>query len=402
MEEYNLVERLAAISPGMEIWWDSSPIVFEGWCRGVLAKASPGDRETLKRQFARMYNREDPAEQLFRGVTSNPVLSMQAIRADEKRWREIAECKIRENPGVDPEGLFWILYKEIVRLGSEMFLPLFEATQYQEGFLSAQVDPRKSFDGEAMLDQAVELHEINPNVMIKVPGTREGYDVIEELTARGIPTNNTLTFVVSQLMDCADTVRRGVEKAKARGVDLSKWRSVITHMVARFGDLGGLRDFAKAEGVELSDGDVRLAEMAIVKKAYRLLKEGGYQSKLLPCALRVGPVVDGQLRAWHLEEMTGAAVVATVPPIFWDQVVSFPHPERIQYVENRIEADLPKEVMDKLLRVPYFARAVEVDGYARDEYNQHPGLVKTADEFSAATNDMVAFAASCLAASLPA
>ena len=55
-----------------------------------------------------------------------------------------------------------------------------------------------------MLAQAVELRAINPNVMVKVPGTTEGYWVIEELTARGIPTNNTLTFVLSQLMDCAD------------------------------------------------------------------------------------------------------------------------------------------------------------------------------------------------------
>ena len=85
-------------------------------------------------------------------------------------------------------------------------------------------------------------------------------------------------------------------------------------MLARYGDLGGLREAGKEKGIELSDGDVRLAELAIVKKAYRLLKDSDYQSKLLPCSLRVGPIVDGTLRVWHLEEMAGADVVVTVPP----------------------------------------------------------------------------------------
>jgi len=399
MQEYNLLERLVAVSPGMEIWWDSSPIIFESWCRKMLVNADPSDRETLRRQFGRMYNKENPQEQLFRGVTTNPILSMQAIRDDEAHWRSVAQEMIQEHDGLDKESLFWLLYKEVVRRGSEMFLPLFEATGFREGFVSAQVDPRKSFDSHAMLEQAVELHGINPNVMIKVPGSKQGYEVIESLTARGIPTNNTLTFVLPQLMDCANTVRRGLEKARVDGVDLTRWRSVITHMVARYGDLGGLRGFAMEKGIELSDGDVRLAELAIFKKAYRLIKEGDYQSKLLPCALRVGPEVGDSLRIWHLEEMTGADVAVTCPPIFWNDVLNFPHPENITFVEGRIHVDPPKDVMDKLMQIPYFERAYAEDGYTRDEYNAHPGLVKTADEFSGATNDMVEFASNCLATS---
>ena len=399
MQESNLLEKLVAVSPGMEIWWDSSPIVFQSWCRKMLAKANPADRPTLERQFQRMYSPEDPQAQLFRGVTTNPILSMDAIKDDKAHWQQVASDVIAENPGIDKEALFWSLYKEIVRLGSEMFLPLFTATVYREGYLSAQVDPRKSFDKAAMVDQAVELHAINPNVMIKVPGTKVGYEVIEELTARGISTNNTLTFVLSQLMDCANSVRRGLERATANGVDLTRWRSVITHMLARFGDLGGLRDFAEEEGIELSEGDVRLAELAIFKKAYRLLKDGAYRSKLLPCALRVGPTVDGTVRAWHLEEMAGADVAATCPPIFWEAILNFPAPESVTLTPDGIDRQIPAEVMDKLLRVPYFERAYAEDGYTRDEYDLHPALLKTVTEFSKFTDDMVAFADDCLLAS---
>jgi transaldolase len=396
MHERNLLEDLVAVSPGMEIWWDSSPVIFGNWCTKMLAKADDADKDVLKRQFARMYDSADPMSQLFRGVTTNPPLSLAAFKDDPARWEKVAQKVLAENQGLDTEALFWVLYKEVVRQGSDMFLPLFEASGYKEGFLSGQVDPRSAFDGEAMLAQALEIHAVNPNVMVKVPGTAQGYDVIEELTSRGIATNNTLTFVLSQLMDCAKSVMRGLEKAKANGVDLSKWRSVITHMEARYGDLGGLREAGAEKGIEITEGDVRLAELAIFKKAYRTLKERDYQSKMLSCSLRLGPTVDGKQRIWHLEEKAGADIVVTCPPSLIDECINFPHPDDIRFEENRIAVDPPKEVMDKLMQIPYFSRAYDENGYTREEYNTHPALVKTHEAFSKATNEMVAFADSCL------
>jgi transaldolase len=396
MQERNLLEDLVAVSPGMEIWWDSSPVIFGNWCEKMLAKADDGDKDVLKAQFARMYDTSDPKSQLFRGVTTNPPLSLAAFKDDPPRWEKVAERILAENKGLDTEGLFWVLYKEVVKQGSDMFLPLFEASGYKEGFLSGQVDPRSAFDKDAMMAQALEIHAVNPNVMVKVPGTAVGYEVIEELTSRGIATNNTLTFILPQLMDCAKSVNRGLEKAKANGVDLSKWRSVITHMEARYGDLGGLREAGAEVGVEITEGDVRMAELAIFKKAYRLVRDGDYHSKMLSCSLRLGPTVDGKQQIWHLEEKAGADIVVTCPPSLIDELINFPNPGDITFKAGQIDVDPPKEVMDKLMRVPYFERAYAEDGYTRAEYDTHPALMRTAEAFSKATNEMVAFADNCL------
>ena len=232
--------------------------------------------------------------------------------------------------------------------------------------------------------------------MIKVPGTKEGYDVIEFLTSKGIATNNTLTFVLPQLVDCAESVKRGLETAKKNNVDLSKWRSVITHMESRYGDLGGLRDFAAEKDIELSDMDVRWAELAIFKKAYKYLIDNKLSSKMLSCSLRIGPVVDGVTRIPHLEEKAGCATVVTCPPTFIDQIINFEDQDKIVFEKDRILKDIPKDVMAKLMQVPYFERAYAVDGYSRDEYNTHPALQRTAAQFSKATEEMVAFADKCL------
>ena len=396
MEERNLFEKLVEVSPGMEIWWDSSPVIFNSWCRKMLEKAEPADRETLQRQFDRMYDKSNPQSQLFRGVTTNPPLSLQAIQDDPPYWEKVTKEIIAENSGIDTESLFWKLYLKVVKRGSDMYLPLFEKTGYREGYLSGQVDPRSVFDKDAMIEQALEIASMNPNVMIKVPGSEQGYEVIEFLTAKGISTNNTLTFVLPQLVDCAKSVKRGLETAKKNKVDLSKWRSIITHMESRYGDLGGLRDFGAEKGIELSDMDVRWAELAIFKKAYKYLLDNNMPSKMLSCSLRVGPVLDGVNRIPHLEEKAGASVVVTCPPIFIDQVINLPDQDKIVFVKDRILEDIPKAVMDKLMRIPYFERAYAVDGYSRKEYNTHPALQRTAEQFSKATEGMVAFAADCL------
>ena len=246
-----------------------------------------------------------------------------------------------------------------------------------------------------MISQALELARLSPNVMIKVPGSKEGYEVIKVLTSKGISTNNTLTFVLPQLMACAKAVKEGLEIAKQNGVDLTRWRSVITHMTARFGDLGDLRKEAESLGIDLSEADVRWAELAIFKKAYRLVKERGYPSKMLICSMRISPILDGKKYCWHLEKLAGGDIVFTCPPSFIEGAFEF-----LDGIEFRpqIDEEVPKAVLDKLLRLPYFEKAYREDGLTPDEFNQHPALVATAIEFSKATEGMVGFVAKRLAA----
>ena len=397
MQERNLLEDLVAVSPGMEIWWDSSPVIFGNWCKKMLAKADAGDQGNLECQFARMYDVGHPMGQLFRGVTTNPPLSLAAFKDDPARWEKVAQKVLADNPGLDTEGLFWVLYKEVVRQGSDMFLPLFEASGYKEGFLSGQVDPRSAFDGDAMLAQALEIHAVNPNVMVKVPGTAEGYAVIEELTSRGIATNNTLTFVLSQLHGL-----REVREARPREGQGQRRRPLASG--ARSSPTWRPATATSAACVKPAPRRASRSPRATCaspswpssRRPTAPLKERDYHSKMLSCSLRLGPTVDGKQQIWHLEEKAGADIVVTCPPSLIDEVINFPHPEDIKFKPNQIAVDPPKEVMDKLMQIPYFSRAYDEDGYTRAEYNTHPALVKTHEAFSKATNEMVAFADSCL------
>jgi transaldolase len=386
----SVVERLWEVNPEAEIWWDSSPIIYENWRNKMMQKAA--NKEEMKVWLDRLYSKDNPPEKnIFRGVTTNPPLSYNAIKDDPDYWTKWVDNLISKERCTDAEKVFWQTYREIVKRGAELYLPIFKASRFKHGYISGQVDPRFRQDVEKMVAQGVELHSLSPNVMIKAPGTMEGYEVIRRLTAKGIPTNNTLAFIIPQFMAAMKAIVAGLKEAKTNGVDLTEWRSVITAMSARYGTLGDLQKEATERNIELSEADVRWAEIAIFKKACRLVKENKeYPGKMLLCSMRMSPVVNGVTRSWHIEKVAGANIVYTCPPPYIEGLL-----EKGNHLEfsNQIEEPVPKEVIDKLMKIPYFKRGYAEDGYKPEEFNTHAALVATAVEFSGATQAMVDFVA---------
>ena len=393
MATTSVLEQLWQVNPEAEIWWDSSPIIYNNWRNKMVANAA--DKQQMKTWLDRLYpDAGNGANCLFRGVTTNPPLSYNAIKDDPTYWANWIGEFIRKEQCTCVETVFWETYKEIVRRGAKIFLPLFESSNHKYGYISGQVDPRYRHDVDKMFAMGVEIHSIAPNVMVKIPGTDEGYQVIRRLTALGIPTNNTLSFVISQFVTCMNAVTAGLKEAKANGVDLSTWRSVITAMSARYGNLGDLKKEAAERGITLSEAEVRSAEIAVFKKACRLVEENpDYNGKMLLCSMRMGPQVNGEERCWHLEKAAGANIVYTCPPNFLETLLT--KGTHIVY-HNEINEPIAQDLMDKLMKIPYFRRGYAEDGYTPQEFNTHPALLATANEFTNVTRQMVDFVARCI------
>ncbi len=112
------VERLAKTHPDLEIWWDSSPLVYKPWAKKMIDAATPARRPALEEQLGRLYNAQDPAQSLARGCTTNPPLSWQAVQADPQFWARWIDEQIRQYPRASIEELTWMTYKEVVKKGA--------------------------------------------------------------------------------------------------------------------------------------------------------------------------------------------------------------------------------------------------------------------------------------------
>lgn len=383
-----LMERFAATNPELEVWWDSSPLVFERWRAQMIAEAAPEDRQRVTEELRILWDPDEPARTLFRGATTNPPLSLAAMQHDPDRWSAWIADYRTSHPDTDVDEVFWALYLQIVKLGAERLRPLFDVSGQLWGHLSGQVDPRRFFEPEVMLEQALQVAAQGPNVMIKIPGTTGGLSVLRQLTARGIPTNCTSGYIVPQFIAVAEHVQVGLLEARANGVDLTRWKSVVTDMSVRWENNPAFVESARSVGVDLSDTDRRWAGIAVFKAAHRLFRARAYPSKMLVCSVRLGPTVDGVQRCWHLEHAAGADAVFTLPPAFLT-----PFLRECQHLEfePRIREDIPADVMARLRTVPYFNAAHDPDGTAVEDFDRIPALQATYDEFSKATEGMVTF-----------
>ena len=395
----HVLEKLASTNPDCEIWWDSSPLVYESWKKGVLASAPAAKKADWEAQLTRLF---DPAtidaegRMGFGGVTTNPPLSLQAIQNDPDFWMQEIRRIAAENPQDDVEGIYWKTYLEVVRQSALMILPVYDASHGRYGYLSGQVDPRFVTDFDLMLAQGLQLAALGRNVMVKIPGSAEGYRVIEELTARGISTNNTTSFTVPQYVECMNAVSRGLERARAAGVDLSRWRSVITHMSARLGNVGDLKVQAELRGISLTPEEVLHGEMAVLKRAYRHGKATGHPSKMLQCSMRVQDEGEGgTASSWHISKIAGGDFVYTCPPGYIAQLMQAE--DRLpEFEASAIDEDAPAEVIEKLRQLPYFRQAYDFDGMLPAEFSRFAAFAATANEFAAATRRTVDFVARAL------
>jgi transaldolase len=394
------IERLIKTNPSMEIWWDSSPLVFKPWVMKMVDSADPSKKALWKEQLERLYNAENPADSVFRGCTTNPPLSWTAVQSDPKFWGEWIAKLSQANPGFDNHKLAWLTYKEVVKRGAEMMMPIYEASKGRYGWISGQLDPRLFSEIDQMVTDADELRAISPNVMIKVPASTQGIEVLKILTSKGISTNTTTCFTLPQIMASADAAMAGIAIAEKNKTDMKNWRAVITMMIGRLTENPVLDQQAERKNIKLSWADKHWYGIAVFRRAYKLLQDGGYASKMLACSMRAGPTVGGKPQYWDIQKIAGGDIVYTCPPYVLEPF--FRVGEDLDFEPEIEKDDVPDEVMEKMMKIPYAIQAYDPNGLSLDQFNTHPATVATVDLFTKGFSNLETFAAESMKAGVPA
>jgi transaldolase len=168
----------------------------------------------------------------IKGVTSNPTIFEKAMAAGEGYDEELKVCA---QEGLSIEESYWRLVVDDVGTAADMLRPVFDATGGADGFVSVEVSPELAHDTAGTISQAKELFARlgRPNVMIKIPATREGLPAIEANIGAGINTNVTLIFALSRHDEVIEAYLSGLEQLVAGGGDPSTVSSVASFFVSR-------------------------------------------------------------------------------------------------------------------------------------------------------------------------
>ena len=166
------------------------------------------------------------------GVTTNPTIFATALAKGTTYDAQVRELAAAGKSVT--EAVFEITTDDVAA-ASDIFRPVYDATNGQDGRVSIEVEPGFAHDAAATTKQAKELWaKVNrPNAMIKIPATVEGLEAITDTIAAGISVNVTLIFSLERHRAVINAYLSGLEKAKAAGHDLSGIHSVASFFVSR-------------------------------------------------------------------------------------------------------------------------------------------------------------------------
>jgi len=174
------------------------------------------------------------------GLTSNPTIFDHAIK-NSKAYDSAIRAGLAK--GKSGEALFFDLALEDLTQAADLFRPIYDRTNGVDGWVSLEVSPLLAYDTTSTLAAAKGLHARagRPNLLIKIPGTKEGLPAIEEAIFAGVPVNVTLLFSREHYVAAAEAFLRGIERRIDAGlkpevgsvasVFISRWDAAVAGKV---------------------------------------------------------------------------------------------------------------------------------------------------------------------------
>ena len=200
------------------------------------------------------------------GVTSNPTIFQGAIAEGSAYDDQIKAVSATES---EPKEIFLALARDDIRAACDMLRHVWDEGSGKDGWVSLEVDPNLAHETQSTIDEAARLHDLidRPNLLIKIPATREGLPAIEETIAAGIPVNVTLIFSLERHREVAQAYIRGLRRLLDGGGDASRVASVASFFVSRV-DTEADRRLDEAGGPDELKGKLAIANAKLAYASY--------------------------------------------------------------------------------------------------------------------------------------
>src|SRR5216110_646692 len=275
----------------------------------------------LRRGMLRSGELQSLIDDGLRGMTSNPTIFEHAIGGSSDYDDELKAVAGSRKSDLE---IFEQLAVEDVRQAADLFRPVYDASQGADGFVSLEVSPTLARDTAGTIGEARRLWAAvdRPNLMIKVPGTKEGWPAVERLLAEGININITLLFSLEHYRQVAEAYLRALEARRNARQPIDRVASVASFFVSRV-DTEVDRRLDAIGGASLGlRGKVAIANAQLAYAWFRELLNGGRWRSLAAAGAKPqrllwastgtkDPVYSDVL---YVDSLIGADTINTLPP----------------------------------------------------------------------------------------
>lgn len=270
----------------------------------------------------------------LRGMTSNPSIFEKAI-SGSKDYSDILDSPDAKK--LNATQLYEKIAVRDVQDAADIFRPVYDASRQRDGYVSLEVSPTLALEMQKTLDEARRLWKMvnRPNVMIKVPGTKECVPAIRQLLEEGVNINITLLFAQSAYEAVAEAYIAALEARSAKGQDIAHIASVASFFVSRIDTLADslideklktASDPAQKSLLESLKGKVAIANAKVTYKKYQELFSGPRWQALAAKGAQTQRLLwastSTKNKAYrdviYVEELIGADTVDTIPPATFD------------------------------------------------------------------------------------
>ena len=267
----------------------------------------------------------------LRGMTSNPAIFEKAI-VSSNDYADMLQS-LRSRTDLDATGRYEILAIRDIQDATDILRPVYESSKRRDGYVSLEVSPYLARDTQATLQEARRLWKAvnRDNLMIKVPGTKEGIPAFQQLISEGININVTLLFSQEVYQRVAEAYIAGLEQLAARGGDVSKMASVASFFISRIDSsvdsiaearLKTSKDSREQEQLKSILGKVAIANGKLAYQRYEKIFAASRWKALAAKGAKTQRVLWASTSTknpnyrdvMYVEELIGPDTVNTVPP----------------------------------------------------------------------------------------
>lgn len=258
----------------------------------------------------------------IRGVTSNPSIFHNAIAKSSDY--DDALVPLAKN-GASKEKIYESLAVADIQAACDLFLPLYNETNGGDGYVSLEVSPYLAHDTAGTAADAARLWAWvdRPNLMIKIPGTKEGLPAITQSIAAGINVNVTLIFSITRYEEVMESFIAGLEQRLSAGQPIVHVGSVASFFISRIdSNVDHRLDTVGGERAAALQGKIAVASAKLAYAKHKEVFSGELWDKLQVAGGRV------QRALWaststknpaysdtkYVDELVGPDTVNTVPP----------------------------------------------------------------------------------------